>query len=147
MANFDLTTAQGSAPAGLAHGLAAWQPNFNATAIFDATKTPLALNDTVDLIAIPAGTIVLAVGYKILTPEGAADTFDLGDSGSATRYFSNQSSNGAAGTVGWIVPAVEGAPNVVGYVQAAANKLRLNADAALTVCKIQVFVIGFAPPQ
>ncbi|MEY2655270.1 MAG: hypothetical protein RLZZ524_2298 [Pseudomonadota bacterium] len=144
MANFDLTTTQlGGA---IAEGLARWTPNFAATATFDATKTPLAASDTADLLIIPAGTIVLGVGYKILTPEGAADTFDVGDSGSGTRYFSNVSSNQAAGTVGWIVPAVEGTPNVVGYLQAAANKLRINADAALTVAKIQFFVIGFTPP-
>jgi hypothetical protein len=145
MANFDLTTTQ--LAGAIADGLARWQPNFAATATFDATKTPLVASDTADLLIIPAGLLVLGVGYKILTPEGAADTFDVGDSGSATRYFANQSSNQAAGTVAWIVPAVEGTPNVVGYVQAAANKLRINADAALSAAKIQFFVVGYLPPQ
>jgi hypothetical protein len=58
-----------------------------------------ATGDTIKVFAIPAGTLVLNQVMHVVTPEGAAATLSVGDSGSATRYHSAVSINSTAGTM------------------------------------------------
>jgi hypothetical protein len=100
--------------------------------------------DTDRLITIPAGTLVLAVMAQVVTAEGGAGTFDIGDSGSATRFLANADANTAAhligdGGVGTTVGTV------VPYFYATANYIKATWDAALDAAKIIVRVIGFTP--
>ncbi|MEM0461953.1 MAG: hypothetical protein QW318_07140 [Candidatus Caldarchaeum sp.] len=59
----------------------------------------LAATDTLEVLPVRKGTVVLAATAWLVTPEGATATIDLGDADSATRYFSNLNLNAAAGTV------------------------------------------------
>jgi hypothetical protein len=61
-----------------------------------AGAAALAATDTLEVIPVPAGSVVLAAGAQVLTVEGATATMDLGDSGSATRYLSNFDLNAAS---------------------------------------------------
>lgn len=67
-----------------------------AAARLAAGATALAATDTLEVLQLPAGTLVLAAGAQTLTAEGATATMDLGDSGSATRYLSNHDLNSAS---------------------------------------------------
>jgi len=62
----------------------------------------LAATDTLQVIPLPAGSTVLAVGAETTKAEGATATIDVGDTTSATTYLSNfnaNSVNKAAATV------------------------------------------------
>ena len=52
----------------------------------DFSAVPLAAADTAKLLEIKAGWDVKKVWTKIVTPESAADTFDLGDSADADNW-------------------------------------------------------------
>jgi len=65
----------------------------------DFGARPLAAADTAKLIEIKAGWDVKKVWTKIITPEGEADTFDLGDSADADNWDNDVPANAAAGTV------------------------------------------------
>lgn len=54
--------------------------------------------DTVKVMGIPKGTLIQNLVTTVVTPEGAAATMSVGDSGSATRYHTTLSINSAAGT-------------------------------------------------
>lgn len=61
-----------------------------------AGAAALAATDTLEVISLPAGSLVLAAGAAVVKQEGATATMDLGDSGSATRYLSNFDLNAAS---------------------------------------------------
>jgi hypothetical protein len=65
----------------------------------DFSAVPLGASDTAKLLEIKAGWDVKKVWTKIVTPEAAADTFGLGDSGGATGWDAAVPANAAAGTV------------------------------------------------
>jgi hypothetical protein len=54
---------------------------------FYAAKRPLAAEDTVELLKVPAGSYVLGVFVHVLTPEStAATTLDVGDGAGDTTW-------------------------------------------------------------
>ena len=63
-----------------------------------AGAAALAATDTLEVLPLPAGTLVLAVGGDVTTAEGATATIDVGDAGSATRFLSNLNLNAVANT-------------------------------------------------
>jgi urease accessory protein UreE len=63
-----------------------------------ASAVALANGDTLEVLPLPAGTLVLAAGGDVSKAEGATATIDLGDSGSATRFLSNLDLNAVADT-------------------------------------------------
>lgn len=65
----------------------------------DFSAVPLGASDTAKILEIKAGWEVKKVWTKIVTPESAADTFGIGDSGSATGWDAAVPANAAAGTV------------------------------------------------
>ena len=84
-----------------------------------ASATALAATDTLEVIPVKAGTLVLAVGGQVTTAEGATATMDLGDSGSATRYVSNLDLN----ATGFTASALS-AP----YLYSSASAIRITLD-------------------
>jgi hypothetical protein len=84
-----------------------------------ASATALAATDTLEVIPVRAGTLVLAVGGQVTTAEGATATMDLGDSGSATRYVSNLDLNAVGNTASAL-----SAP----YLYSSASAIRITLD-------------------
>lgn len=97
----------------------------------DCTVTPLVSGDTYDLFNIPAGTLVLCAAYRVVTVEGAADTFDWGDADSAARFYNDASAN-STGYVGTYVTPL---------FYTADRTARLLANAALTAAKIRFYLV------
>ena len=103
------------------------------------TPTTLAINDTYTFCWIPAGATLISVGFIF----GAMDTnvtpllsFDLGDSSSATKYFTADTTGRAGGSLTTSVSTTpvyySAADNLVLKVHAAA------ATAALVVIRTYV---------
>lgn len=59
-------------------------------------------NDYADVFALPAGTLVIAAGFEVITPTTNAVTASLGldgsSAGSRTEFAGELATNGAAGT-------------------------------------------------
>ena len=63
-----------------------------------AGATALSAGDSIQVLSIPANTLVLAVGATTETAEGAASTFDLGLTGGDVDGFVDGGDANAAGT-------------------------------------------------
>lgn len=63
-----------------------------------ASATALVATDTLEIIKLPAGTLVLAAGGHLLRAEGAAATVDVGISGTTTQWLNNFNLNTTVGT-------------------------------------------------
>lgn len=67
--------------------------SFTRSVTFDATKFPLLQNDSVKLISVPADTFVRLVRWQILTVEGGARNFALGDATTNWGWFTSTLAN------------------------------------------------------
>lgn len=93
----------------------------------------LAATDTLEIIPLPAGSVVLAVGAQVLTVEGAAATIDLGDSGSATRYLSNFDLNATSNSASALSNP---------FYSSSASFIRVTIDtASIDVAKVRVWAL------
>ena len=63
-----------------------------------AGATALAAGDSIEVLQIPANTLVMAVGATTTTLEGAASTFDIGLTGGDVDGFVDGGDANAAGT-------------------------------------------------
>ena len=63
-----------------------------------AGATALAAGDSIQVLSIPANTLVMAVGATTITAEGAASTFDIGLTGGDVDGFVDGGNANAAGT-------------------------------------------------
>ena len=63
-----------------------------------AGATALAAGDSIQVLSIPANTLVMAVGATTITAEGAASTFDIGLTGGDVDGFVDGGDANAAGT-------------------------------------------------
>lgn len=61
-----------------------------------AGAAALAATDTLQIIPLPAGSTVLALGADVTKAEGAVATIDVGDTSSAITYLSNVNLNSVA---------------------------------------------------
>jgi hypothetical protein len=124
MALFDKTTGGSAFP---------WTPESCALQeyIFDGTQVPTGATDTVRIIKIPAGCVLLGLRYQVVKAEGATLTFDLGDSSSATLFVSNANGNTTATAAGYVTPKY----------YAAADYVVLTTDNASTKAQIKVGVL------
>ena len=52
----------------------------------DSDFGTLAAADTIEVLSVPAGTVVLSAGYEILTVGTGSGTLSLGDGGDVDRY-------------------------------------------------------------
>jgi hypothetical protein len=68
------------------------------TARATAGATALAAGDSLQVLSIPADTLVMAVGATTITAEGAASTFDIGLTGGDVDGFVDGGDANSAGT-------------------------------------------------
>lgn len=80
-----------------------------------AGVTALASGDVLEVIPVPAKTLVMRVGYDVTTAEGATATFDLGDGSDADGFLNDVDLN-AVGSGVMALALTEGTPNTItGY--------------------------------
>ena len=96
--------------------------------------------DTAKLLEIKAGWDVKKVWTKIVTPESAADTFDLGDSADADNWDNDVPANAAAGTVANSVGGTDAYATAGGKYYAAADYLLLTPSAELAQLVMDVAI-------
>ena len=104
----------------------------------DFSAVPLAAADTAKLLEIKAGWDVKKVWTKIVTPEGAADTFGLGDSGGATGWDAAVAASAAPGTVASSTGGVDANATAGGKYYAADDYLLLTPSAELAQLVLDV---------
>lgn len=97
------------------------------TATYDAVAHNGAAADVMKLIDVPADSLLLAVRVEVETPEGAALTFDVGDSAAPAGFHSNVNGN-AVGEAVYSTPKY----------YATADTLNLVTDAAASHALIHV---------
>lgn len=73
-----------------------------------AGATALAATDVLEVIPIPAGTLVSNVGMEVTTAAGVTSTLSIGDGGAAAGYLAATSVNATGWSGG--VPVVTGTP-------------------------------------
>lgn len=80
-----------------------------------ASATALASADVLEVIPIPAKSLVLRVGFDVTVAEGATATVGIGDGAAATGYATAVNLNSVASGVSTLA-LTEGTPNTVtGY--------------------------------
>lgn len=116
------------------------------SAIVDFTNAAVtcAQNDIVEALAISANTFVYGIRAEVLTVEGAARNFAIGDGADTDGYITTQSGNTLA-EFHSLLTLTEGAPNTVtgysnGKYYAAADTIDILAvtSGGLTTCKLKV---------
>ena len=111
--------------------------------VLDFADVPVLAADVVQALMIPAGTMVLEVLTKVITPEGATCTANVGDGSSTAGWNTAADLNAAAGTYEQSLKATDArnVANVTGYIYTAADTIDLvmghNTDAA----KVAVYAI------
>ncbi len=106
----------------------------------DFSAVPLAAADTAKLLEIKAGWDVKKVWTKIVTPELAADTFGLGDSGGATGWDAAVPANAAAGTVAISTGGTDANATAGGKYYASDDYLLLTPSAELAQLVLDVAI-------
>lgn len=119
MANYNELTLGTSAPKKLGNDVISKTVVVDFAVINDGNGVGAA--DTVEVIKLPKGAVVLDVVANVLTAEGGAATVDLGITGSTTDFFSNLDINATG---------VSSAANDIVY--SAAQTVILTADTAAT---------------
>jgi hypothetical protein len=80
-----------------------------------AGAAALASGDVLEVIPVPAKSLVMRVGYDVTTAEGATATFDLGDGSDADGFLNDVDLN-AVGSGVMALALTEGTPNTIaGY--------------------------------
>ena len=106
----------------------------------DFGARPLAAADTAKLIEIKAGWDVKKLWTKIITPEGEADTFDLGDSADADNWDNDVPANAAAGTVASSTEGTDTYATNGGKYYAADDYILLTPSAQLSALVMDVAI-------
>lgn len=70
-----------------------------ASRILDFSETTVSANDVVQCLPIGKGTFVLSCGTRVITPEGAVATADLGDGEDPNGYGDGNNLNSVANTI------------------------------------------------
>ena len=78
-----------------------------------AGATALTGGDVLEVLRIPAGTQVLAVGLNVTTAEGGTLTVDVGDGADPDGYLDGVDGNAVAGYSSSQVTISEGTPNTI----------------------------------
>lgn len=80
-----------------------------------AGRAALAANDTLQVLRIPAKTLVVAVGIDVTTADGTASTVDLGEvGGDVDGWIDGHNCNTVGSACSMNSTLVEGAPNTYG---------------------------------
>lgn len=111
-----------------------------------AGAAALASGDVVEIMPVPAKTLVLRVGYDVTTAEGATATFDLGDGSDTDGYLNDISLNSVASGA-MALTLAEAAPNTVAgytngkyYSAADTIDILLNND-GINAAKVRVWAL------
>lgn len=112
--------------------------DFN-TARFGATAIKATNADILELLPIPKGTQLFGYVVDVLTAEGATFTFNLGDTGSATRYATGVNGNSAVTSGLAFVDAT--LPNVF-YATANTVRLAVASGTSIGTAKVRVRLYG-----
>ena len=109
-----------------------------------AGATALAASDVMEIIPIPAGTLVSNVGMVVTTAAGVTSTISIGDGSAATGYLAATSAN-ATGTSGGVPVLSSGAfaPTLSGgKVYAAADTIDITIGTAVPAAAVvRVFAL------
>ena len=109
-----------------------------------AGLTALAASDVLEILPIPAGSIVSNVGMVVTTAAGVTSTLSIGDGGAAAGYLAATSVN-ATGTSGGVPVLASGAfaPTLSGgKVYAAADTIDVTIGTAVPAAAVvRVFAI------
>lgn len=109
-----------------------------------AGATALAATDVMEIIPIPAGTLVSNVGMVVTTAAGVTSTISIGDGSAAAGYLAATSAN-AAGTSGGVPVLSAGAfaPTLSGgKVYAAADTIDITLGTAVPAAAVvRVFAL------
>lgn len=110
----------------------------------DFSEVNTGASDVVQVLAIPAGTMVIDVLTKLITPEGGTLTATVGDGGSAAGWDGSVNLNTTAGTITQSVQGTDArkAANATGYVYTTADTIDLTMSAnAADTAVIEVYAI------
>ncbi len=109
-----------------------------------AGATALAASDVMEIIPIPAGTLVSNVGMVVTTAAGVTSTISIGDGSAAAGYLAATSAN-ATGTSGGVPVLSSGAfaPTLSGgKVYAAADTIDITLGTAVPAAAVvRVFAL------
>ena len=98
----------------------------------------LAASDVGEVIQVPKGYAVLAMGYTVLRPEGGTAAGTMGDGGTANGYVATVDLNAAAGTM----VCNTGAFNLVGArFYASADTLDFTSTQALDFAIVDYWAV------
>ena len=101
--------------------------------VLDFSQLNVAANDVVGALKIDPGTVVLAVGVKCITPQGAAATVKIGDQSAADKYLGATDANTDATDAG--------APVANPVYYKAEDTITVTPSAALTKAKLYVWAV------
>lgn len=109
------------------------------------TANNLAAADVAQVLNVPAGTLVLRAGHKVLTVEGGTAAGTLGDGADVDGFLTASNLNSAATQISGLALA-EGTPNtVVGYsggkFYSAADTIDYVATDAVDAAKVCYFAV------
>jgi hypothetical protein len=99
----------------------------------DSDFSTLAATDTIEVLSVPAGTVVLSAGYEILTAGTGTGTLSLGDGGSVARYVAAvvQTAAGQKAALATNVP----------HLYTAADTIDLKSAVAVCNSKVNVWAV------
>lgn len=112
--------------------------DFN-TSRFGATAIKATNADILEVMPIPKGSQILYSNYDVLTAEGATFTFNVGDTGSATRFQSAINGNSVAN--GGTVVAEASWANTY-YSTANTLRIAVASGTSIGTAKIRVRLFG-----
>jgi hypothetical protein len=111
-----------------------------------AGAAALASGDVLEVIPVPAKSLVMRVGYDVTTAEGAVATFDLGDGSDTDGYLNDVDLNTVASGVMALTLAT-GTPNTVAgysngkYYSAADTIDVLLNSASVDAAKVRIWAL------
>ena len=110
----------------------------------DFTKKAGAATDVVQALNVPAGTGVLNVFVKVITPQGGTCTATVGDGAGANSWDASTDLNAAAGTItqGAVGTDAYAVANL-GKVYAAADTIDLVLGHTTNVAVIEVYALCY----
>jgi len=107
-----------------------------------AGATALATGDSLQVLSIPANTLVMAVGATTMTAEGAASTFDIGLTGGDVDGFIDGGNANAAGTTSSNGALLNGDNNSHYFAAADTIDMLIGVSGAVTdSAKIKVWAV------
>lgn len=106
------------------------------TFILDFEKNPASAADTIEIINIPAKSIVIGSSCEVMEAEGAVLTLNVGDAGLATQYATALDGNVLAQHAGTASPAYQSAADTVLVTVATGNPVLAKIRVTLVLANV-----------